>query len=201
MTILMGMYNDDRTDVALVSDRLATPNAIGRANGIQPVPDTIKTLKINDKCAIGFAGSIPLENALLSRLLFVPMPPQDEDLLVKLASNDGKWPLHSFNSIVTAVERIMPEVIRWANPPPDVWLGVLVAGKMDKYPILAILGAESNWEARPCFTGQAYFAPFGRKDKAVKREFETLINSPGKPYGESLRAAVKYWSEPLRLDR
>jgi len=108
------------------------------ANGIQPVPDTIKTLKINDKCAIGFAGSVPLENAFLSRLLSVPMLPQDETLLVKLASNEGKWPLHSFLSIVSAVERIMPEVIEWANPLPDVWLGVLVTGKMEKHPMLAI---------------------------------------------------------------
>jgi hypothetical protein len=193
MTILMGMYNDDRTDIALVSDRRAVPNDIGEARGVKPVEDTIKTLALNDSCAIGFAGSCPLENALLSRILFVPIPPQDESLLVRLAENEGRWPLLTFDVLVEEVSRVMPEIIEILTPPDGVWLGILVAGRMDgKIPMLAGFKGVGSWEPEPCYSGQAYMAPFSRDDRKAKREFSRATNAPNEPFDERLKAAVAY---------
>jgi len=193
MTVLMGMYNDDRTDVALISDRRAIPNEIGAARGVSVLENTIKTLKLNDACAIGFAGFVPLENALLSRILSVPMPPQYESLLVKLAENEGRWPLLTFNVLVEEIRRVMPEIIARLRPPRGVWLGVLVAGVMSGgFPMLAAFSGGEDWEPAPCFTGQAYFVPFSKTDKKAKEEFERVTNVPGEPFGKRLKAAIEY---------
>ena len=194
MTVLVGMYNDDRTDVALISDRRAVPNEIGEANGVQLVEDTIKTFKLNDACSIGFAGSVPLENALLSRILYIPMPPQDESLLVRLAGSEGRWPLLTFDTVIEQIRRVMPEIIARQKPPPGVWLGILAAGMMrDEIPMLAGFNGMRDWEPEPCFSGYAYMAPFNRNtDKRARKEFESVISAPGAPFDDRLKAAVAY---------
>ena len=60
MTILMGRYNGDHTDVALISDRRACPDAIGRAIGVEAKEFVYKTLRLGPQVIPGTHTIIPL---------------------------------------------------------------------------------------------------------------------------------------------
>lgn len=191
MTILMGTYRNDMSDVALVADRRSIP-AISSESA--PVEDTVKTLRLGDKCAIGFAGAVPLENHVLADLLRVPLPPQDRSLLKDLLAEECNYD-YEILGVMNALNEIVPGVIDFCRPPPEYTLYIILAGEMpDGRPILMGCCLGTKWRVEPYFS-DVWSLPREMRSYEEQQRFHDVTHMPGMDYDDRMIAAVKYCSK------
>ncbi len=194
MTILMGRYNGDHTDVAIISDRRACPDELGRAIGVESKEFVYKTLRLGPQVAIGFAGAVPLSNAILAALLGVKVPAIGDDLITRLVKNEEQFN-YCLSDVRNELNRITGPTIRQIDPPPEMGVSAIVAGLFDDdTPIIAELNEGTGWEVQLAFHPLCS-APIEDKDETTRREFEKATNLPGLDYIASLKAAVKFCAE------
>ncbi len=194
MTVLIGAYSDDRRDIVLVADRRSVPNAYGEAMGVKPVEDVVKTLKLNNKCAIGFAGSVPLENLFLSQLLEVPKVAMEQDPIASLVGSEGSWHFLTYESVIASARSLLPFIVSVTNPPDEVWLGMIIGG-YDEYglPRLTFCQWYGGWSENSYNTGAAFFAPAETNEE--REQIGSMLEAPGVLLDERLKNAVRYCSE------
>lgn len=194
MTILMGMYEVDHSDVAIISDRRATPNAIGRAIGAKNRELMHKTIRLGPQVAIGFAGATPLANFILAALLGIRAPAMEDDLLTELVTKEDGYSL-SFDDVKRGLNDVTGRVIKQVSPPQKIGITVMVAGMSEnETPLLGELHAETRWRAELVLHA-SYCAPFAADDELIKAEFESFVSAPGLDYVASLKAAVQFCAD------
>jgi hypothetical protein len=194
MTILMGMYSGDHADVAIISDRRATPNSIGRAAGKHARERVYKTLRLGPQVAIGFAGTVPLSNLILAGLLNLPAPSMDDDILTDLVDSEDSFN-YTFDYVVDLLNEMAGAAIEWASPPPGIQASAILAGADNGRPILATLSGATGWRVKPVFDGVPYSGPPEVVGGAGKEGFKKLITAPDLDYIESLKAAVTFCAD------
>ena len=194
MTLLMGMYSGDHTDAAIISDRRAAPNAIGQLLSVPSRELVYKTLRLGPEVAIGFAGAVPMANYILARLLGLPRPAMEDDLLSRLVPIEDSFN-YSYNDVVHGLNGVVEEVVQQEKPPAHVRTMILIAGMFGgDTPLLASLDRGTKWRVK-YEPSAPYFAPFDKDDCEIKEAFARCVNAPGLDYGASLQAAVKFCAD------
>ena len=191
MTILMGTYSNDKTDVALIADRRRSPANVQR---MKPIEDAHKTLRLGPECSIGFAGAEPLQNGVLAELFGIPWPPQSQSLIEDLVVNEQDYIL-GFDEAIDALNQIAPKVVDICRPPASETIHIILAGKTwDGIPGLVGVSAKTGWKVDLCF-GDVWSPPRGMSSYAEQRMFDNATQMPGMDYDDRMRAAVKYCSK------
>jgi hypothetical protein len=191
MTILMGVYSNDRSDVALVADRRSSP--VG-SEIRDPNEDAFKTLRLGTDCAIGFAGAVPLGNYVLAKLFGVPCPPQYQCLLEDLVGEEHSYSF-GFHDVKDALNVIVPAVIAYCQPPKSQTLYIILAGRFQgRIPVLAGVSAGTEWKVEPYFD-HVWSRPKEMSSFEDQQQFHDTINAPGMDYGDRMLAAIEFCSK------
>lgn len=195
MTILMGAYSGDWMDVAIISDRRATPSARGLAEGVPRRENVYKTLRLGPQVAIGFCGAAPLSNRILAWLLQEPEPDVGVDLLCQLVEREGAFN-HSFTDMADGLSAVTKTAVKLAAAPDTVDVAAIVAGCVGGTPMFLELNAATEWKARPSDAKSPWCKPNDMIGDNARAEFiEYIATRPGLDYIASLKAAVEFCAD------
>lgn len=189
MTILIGEYKNDSTDVAIIADRR---RSVVNAPNREPMEKAFKTLRLGPECAIGFAGAEPLQNGVLAKLFGIPCPPPDQSLIEDLVLRERGYDF-PFLDVEKALNAIVPEVIRVLAPPEQYTMYIILACALQGVPILAGVSAGSEWQVTP-YVGRVWSRPKEMITFEDQKHFHDETNVPGMDYDERMLAAVKFCS-------
>jgi len=176
MTVLIGMINDARTDVALIADRLSRPTEMGLALGFTADQMSDKTARLGCQCAIALSGNA-LPHEITTRHLD------------GLANGERQWTLPEVREELD----VWLPAVAFAVPLFNT-MTLLLAGQIDGHPVIASYSKAGNWVPQPYFHGFACSSPVPSGDFETQRQLKAILDEGGDWIGR-MQAGVAFCAD------